>query len=155
TTVQAAGGVVGTVAYGWITKRISLGNLMRVGLIIETLTHLALAVTTVAWFAMVIFFVFGAHAFIWGTTSVTIRQRAIPSELLGRVNSINTIGVFGGMVIGSVIGGALATRLGVTAPFWFGFVGSALFVVVLWRQLANIAHADERAVQPEMQPVQA
>src|SRR5437773_8889556 len=46
------------------------------GLIIETLTHLALAVTTSPWVASVIFFVFGAHAFIWGTTSITVRQRA-------------------------------------------------------------------------------
>ncbi|MEJ7704462.1 MAG: hypothetical protein WKF47_12660 [Geodermatophilaceae bacterium] len=29
-----------------------------------------------------------------------------------------------------------------TAPFWFAFVGSAVFVVVIWRQLAHIAHAD-------------
>ena len=27
------------------------------------------------------FFVFGAHAFIWGTTSITVRQRAVPTEL--------------------------------------------------------------------------
>ena len=151
TTVQAVGGVLATVAYGWLTKRISLGNLMRIGLIIETLTHLALAVTTVAWVAMVVFFVFGAHAFVWGTTSVTVRQRAIPSELQGRVNSINTIGTFGGLVVGSVIGGALATRLGVAAPFWFAFGGSALFVLLLWGQLTNIAHADKR-VEPELQP---
>ena len=32
-------------------------------------------------------------------------------------------------------------RLGITAPFWFGFVGSAVLVVLLWRQFAHIAHA--------------
>jgi len=142
-TVSAAGGLLGTAIYGVLTKRISLGNLMRIGLIIETFTHLALAITTVAWVAMPIFFVFGAHAFIWGTTSMTIRQRAIPTELQGRVTSLNTIGVFGGLVIGSLIGGLLATHLGVTAPFWFAFAGSALFVVLLWRQLTHVAHADE------------
>ena len=48
TTVSALGGLVGTVSYGWITRRVSLANLMRIGLIIETLTHLALALTTTA-----------------------------------------------------------------------------------------------------------
>jgi MFS family permease len=43
-TVSAAGGLLGTGLYGWITRRVSLGNVMRAGLIIETLTHLALAV---------------------------------------------------------------------------------------------------------------
>jgi hypothetical protein len=41
------------------------------------------------------------------------------------------------------IGGVLAQHVGVTAPFWFAFAGSAVFVVVIWRQLAHIAHADE------------
>jgi MFS family permease len=100
TTVSAAGGLLGTLSYGWIIRRVSLGNIMRVGLIIETLTHLGLAVTTTPWVAMSIFFVFGAHAFIWGTTSITVRQRAVPTALQGRVGSVNTVGVFGGLVIG-------------------------------------------------------
>jgi predicted MFS family arabinose efflux permease len=143
TTVSAVGGLAGTASYGWITRRVGLGDLMRIGLVIETLTHLALALTTSPWVAMPVFFVFGAHAFVWGTTSVTVRQRAVPLPLQGRVGSVNLVGVFGGLVIGSTIGGALAQRFGVTAPFWFAFAGSALFVVLVWRQLSHIAHADD------------
>ncbi|MGI5486825.1 MFS transporter [Microtetraspora malaysiensis] len=146
-TVSAVGGLLGTGLYGWITQRVSLGNIMRIGLVIETLTHLALAMTTSPWLASAIFFVFGAHAFIWGTTSITVRQRAVPSELQGRVGSVNMIATYGGLVAGSAIGGTLAEHHGVTAPFWFAFVGSAAFVVLLWRELTRIAHADE---QPEV-----
>jgi predicted MFS family arabinose efflux permease len=142
-TVSALGGLVGTFGYGWLTNRLSLGNIMRIGLVIETVTHLALALTTSAWLAMAIFFVFGAHAFVWGTTSTTVRQRAVPSELQGRVGGVNMVGVFGGLVLGSAIGGLLARHWGVTAPFWFAFAGSVLFVVLIWRQLTHIAHADE------------
>jgi MFS family permease len=149
TTVSALGGLGGTGLYGWITRRVSLGNIMRIGLVIETLTHLALAMTTSPWVAMPVFFVFGAHAFIWGTTSVTVRQRAVPLALQGRVGSVNLVGVFGGLVVGSAIGGALAQVGGVTAPFWFAFTGSAVFVVLIWRQLTHIAHADE---QPDAAP---
>lgn len=143
TTVSAVGGLAGTLSYGWITRRVSLGDLMRIGLVIETLTHLALALTRTAWVALAIFFVFGAHAFVWGTTSVTVRQRAVPTALQGRVGSVNLVGVFGGLVVGSGIGGLLAERWGVTAPFWFAFAGSAVFLVLLWGQLAHVAHADE------------
>jgi predicted MFS family arabinose efflux permease len=143
TTMLASGGLLGTLSYGWITRRVSLGNIMRIGLIIETLTHLGLAITTEPAVAMAIFFAFGAHAFVWGTTSVTVRQRAVPAELQGRVGSVNTVGVFGGLVVGSGIGGLLAQNFSVTAPFWFAFAGSALFVVLIWRQLAHIAHDDE------------
>lgn len=145
TTVSAVGGLIGTLSYGWITRRVSLGNIMRIGLVFETFTHLALAVTTTPWIALGIFFVFGAHAFIWGTTSMTVRQRAVPSELQGRVGSVNLVGTFGGLVIGSGIGGVIAQHWGVTAPFWFAFAGSALFVVLIWGQLTHIAHADEAA----------
>jgi predicted MFS family arabinose efflux permease len=146
TTVMAAGGLVAVATYGWITRHASLGNLMRIGLVVETLTHLGLALTRQAWVAVGIFFVFGAHAFVWGTTSVTVRQRAVPVALQGRVGSVNTVGVFGGLVIGSGLGGVLAERWGVTAPFWFAAVGSALFVVLIWGQLRHVAHADESPV---------
>ncbi len=142
TTVGGIGGLIGTGLYGAVTRRVSLGALMRIGLIIETFTHLGLALTRSPWVAGVIFLVFGAHAFIWGTTSVTVRQRAVPRELQGRVGGVNTVCVYAGLVVGSLIGGVLATRFGVAAPFWFAFVGSAVFVVLLWRQLMLIAHDD-------------
>lgn len=141
-TVSALGGVVGTVAYGWITRRVSLGNIMRIGLIIETLTHLVLAITTTPAVAMAVFFVFGLHAFVWGTTSTAVRQRAVPSELQGRVGAVNTVGTFGGLVIGSALGGVLARAYGITAPFWLAFAGSAIFLVLIWGQLTHIAHSD-------------
>ncbi|MGN9776127.1 MFS transporter [Micromonospora sp. H33] len=144
-TVTAVGGLLGTIMYGWLTRRVSLGNIMRAGLVIETLTHLALAATTSPWLASAVLFVFGAHAFVWGTTSLTIRQRAVPTDLQGRVNSINTISTYGGLVAGSAIGGLLVTPFGVTGPFWFAFAGSAVLVVLLWREFTRIAHSDEPA----------
>ncbi len=144
TTVGAVGGLLGTAAYGWITRRVSLGDLMRIGLVVETLTHLGLALTTEPVVALAIFFVFGAHAFIWGTTSITVQQRAVPTRLQGRVSSVNLVGCFGGLVLGGLLGGALAQAYGVTAPFWFAFGGSAVFLVLLWGQLSHIAHADEQ-----------
>lgn len=142
TTVGAVGGLVGTSAYGWLERRYALSSIMRVGLVIETLTHLVLAVTTTPSVALVTFFVFGAHAFVWGTTANSIRQRAVPEAFQGRVGSVYMMGVVGGLALGAVVGGALAGRWGITAPFWFAFVGSAVLLAALWRQLVHIAHAD-------------
>ena len=52
------------------------------------------------------------------------------------------VAIMGGLVIGTPIGGLLAANFGITAPFWFAFVGSALFVVLLWRELTRIAHSE-------------
>ncbi len=143
TTAMAAGGLLGTACYGWLERRVPLGVIMRGGLIIETLTHLALALTRWAWFALIVFTVFGAHAFIWGTTSTSVRQRAVPAEFQGRVSSVYLTGVVGGIVIGSALGGLVASAWGITAPFWFGFAGSAVMLALIWRSLLQIAHDDE------------
>jgi len=147
----AVGGIIASLLYGRIIRHLRLSDLMRIGLIVETFTHLALALTTTPAVALVIFFVFGAHASIWGTTSATIRQRAVPLPLQGRVTSVNALGTFAGMVIGAAIGGPIAAKWGITAPFWFAFAGSGLFVILIWGQLRYIAHDDdlEQAAVPE------
>jgi predicted MFS family arabinose efflux permease len=86
---------------------------------------------------------------VWGTTSITVRQRAVPTGLQGRVGAVNTVGTFGGLVIGSGLGGVLADHAGLAAPFWFAFAGSAVFVVLIWRQLTHIAHGDASDVTAE------
>jgi MFS family permease len=143
TTAVAIGGIVGTASYGRLERRFSLADIMRVGLLIETFTHLVLALTTSPVVALVTMVVFGAHAFVWGTTSTVVRQRAVPDELLGRVTGIYIVGVVGGIVVGTPIGGLLAREFGITAPFWFGFIGSALLLTLLWRQFDHIVHASE------------
>jgi MFS family permease len=141
TTAIAVGGIVGVVSYDRLERRFSLADIMRVGLLIETFTHLSLALTRSAAVALATLVVFGAHAFVWGTTSTVVRQRAVPDELLGRVGGVYRVAIMGGLVIGAPIGGLLARTFGITAPFWFAFAGSALLVVILWRQFDHIVHA--------------
>lgn len=152
-TAMAVGGLAATSGYGRLASRVSLGDLMRAGLVVETLTHLALALTTTLWVALGVMFVFGAHAFVWGTTSTSVRQRAVPTELQGRVGSVYLIGVQGGLVVGSVLGGVIAGAWGVTAPLWFAFAGSAVLVVLIWPQLTHIAHADEAVLRGEARKI--
>jgi predicted MFS family arabinose efflux permease len=67
-------------------------------------------------------------------------MRAVPTGLHGRVGSLYAIGVFGGILAGQAIGGVVAQLWGVTAPFWFAFVGSAVILTLIWRELGHIAH---------------
>jgi predicted MFS family arabinose efflux permease len=147
-TASALGGILGTGSYDWLERRAGLARLMRWGLVIETFTHLGLALTTTPWVAMAIMFAFGAHAFVWGTTSRTVRMRAVPAQLQGRVGSLYSIGVYGGIVAGQALGGVIARIWGVTGPFWFAFAGSAVILALIWRQLEHIAHAEEPAATP-------
>lgn len=141
TTASAAGGILATLSFGWLERHISFATMMRVVLSLEVLMHLAFALTTAGWVAMVIMFFFGFYAFVWGTISTTVRQRLVPAELQGRVASVNMVGVFGGMVVGQALGGVIAQAWGLTAPWWFAFAGAALTLLFVWRPISQIVSA--------------
>ncbi|UYO96157.1 MFS transporter [Microbacterium sp. M28] len=141
TTASAAGGLLATMSFGWLERHISFATLMRVVLSLEVLMHLAFALTTTGWVALVIMVVFGFYAFIWGTISTTVRQRLVPTELQGRIASVNMVGVFGGMVLGQALGGVIAQFWGLTAPWWFAFVGAAITLLLVWKPISHIVSA--------------
>lgn len=142
TSVSAVGGVVGAAGYGALEARFSPASMMRAGLVVETLTHLFLALTTSAVVAMIVMFVFGVHIAVWGTTQRTIRQRAVPIELQGRVGGVYRTGMQAGLVVGAALGGVIASRWGIAAPFWYAFAGSAVLLVALWGALGSITADD-------------
>jgi MFS family permease len=141
TTAAAVGGLASTAAYGRIERRFDLATVMRTCLLLEVLTHLSLALARTGWVALIIMVVFGAYAFVWAAVSTTVRQRATPTHLQGRVASVYMVGLFGGLIVGQALGGVIASRWGLTAPFWFAFVGAGLTLALVWNQLDHIAHA--------------
>jgi predicted MFS family arabinose efflux permease len=143
TTAAALGGLLATFSYGRLERLVPLATLMRAVLLAEVLFHLAMALTTSPWAAYPLMFFFGAYAFVWGTLSQAVRQRAVPQELQGRVGSVYMVCVMGGMLLGGLLGGLIAREWGLTAPWWFAFVGSGVTLALVWRSLAQIAHADE------------
>lgn len=144
TTASALGGLLGTLSYGRIERRVPLAMLMRGCLLAEVGFHLAMALTTRYAVALALMFFFGAYAFVWGTLSQAVRQRAVPTEFQGRVGSVYMICVMGGMLLGSLLGGLIAQQWGISAPWWFAFVGSGLTLALVWRRLGHIAHGDEQ-----------
>lgn len=148
---SAVGGILGAVAYDRLEAQFSLGDMMRVGLAVETFSHLGFALTTTPWIAMAIMFAFGFQASVWGTTSRAVRQRAVPMAYQGRVASVYLLSVHGGLVIGGLIGGTIGSVAGIPAVYWFAFVGSAMLLAAIWRELPHIAHARAGASAPTVQ----
>jgi len=68
---------------------------------------------------------------------VTIRQRAVPSVLFGRVTSVYALVDVSGAALGSVVGGLIAQVYGIGATFW-GAAGAMVVVAVFaWRPLSG------------------
>jgi MFS family permease len=54
---------------------------------------------------------------MWSVVTVTLRQQVVPTELLGRVNSVYRMLAWGLMPAGALAGGLIAHGLGVRAAY--------------------------------------
>lgn len=153
-SASAVGGIMGSLLFPWLERRFSYATLLRTGLVLETATHLALVLTRQAWLAMAILFLFGIHALVWGSVSSTVRQRAVPDRLRGRINSVYMLGSIGGIAAGSLLGGVLGQAFSYRAPFWFGFFGSFLILLLVWKSMTHIATADSHGEEDQAKPPQ-
>ena len=143
----AIGGISASLVAGRVVGWLGPATTMRIGLLIEASMHLVLALTRSPLVAGAILALFGFHAMIWSVVSVSLRQELIPGRLLGRVNSAYAVFSYGGSSLGALLGGLLAGRFGLTAPFWCGFVTVAILAVAAWPTLSGgrVRAARERA----------
>ncbi len=126
------GGVAGGLLAGRIVSRLGPGTVLRIGLLVETATHVVLATTRSAVVAGAVWAVFGLHGVVWGAVTMSVRQRAIPAELRGRVASAAMLLSNGAAPIGALLGGILARTLGLTAPAWFAAAGMTALLPLAW-----------------------
>jgi MFS family permease len=68
---------------------------------------------------------------VGNVANLTLRQRLIPNELLGRVGNVVRFFIFGAMPVGALLGGFLVQWLGVRAPFAGAALLQLLAVAVL------------------------
>ncbi|MFS8101170.1 MFS transporter [Lentzea alba] len=104
-----------------VTATVVLIPLMWLG--IATIAH---DLITVAAFAVVSSFCTA----VWGVATSALRQRAVPTELLGRVSSAQTLITWGVQPVGALLGGLIADYFGLLAP-WFVAVGLRTIVGLL------------------------
>jgi predicted MFS family arabinose efflux permease len=145
-SAYAAGGLLGTLLAGRLDATVGPAILLRAGLCIEAGSQLVLALTRTPWIAGVTLVLFGGHAMVWGVVTVSLRQRLVPDRLRGRVNSVYFLFDLGGAALGTLLGGGLASALGITAPFWLASGAVGLLTVAAWRRFRPDALASSPAV---------
>ncbi|GAB3714846.1 MFS transporter [Nocardiopsis nanhaiensis] len=131
----ALGGLVGSAVFEWLEPRLGLVFLLRWGLVVEALTYAALALASNGIVAGAVMVLFGVHTMVWGTAAVTVRQRATPDRLLGRVGSVYRWTDIGGAALGALLGGILAEHVGLLAPFWLAAASVGALTLAVWRPL--------------------
>lgn len=143
-TSSAMGGLIGSFIAHPLESKFSAATLLRAGLVTEALIDVSFAVVRSPGAAGVLYALFGLHAVIWGVITVSLRQKLVPSHLLGRVNSVYNVFRMGGVAIGALLGGIVAQAYGITAPFWMAAVTVGLLTLVTWRAFGQYPEISEQ-----------
>ena len=141
----AVGGITASLVAERVIAWLGPATVLRLGLVIESSTHLVFAVARSPLVVGAVTAVFGFHAMTWSVISVSLRQELIPARLLGRVNSAYALFGFGSLSLGAIAGGVVAARYGLTAPFWCSFAAMTLLTLACWPILSARAVAQARA----------
>jgi MFS family permease len=147
-TCEAAGAVLGSVCGNWLIKKVTATWTIRIGLLVEAGLHLTLATSRSAFVVGAMLFAFGVHAALWTIVGSSLRQRLTPPAMLGRVASTSLFIAAGGNCVGAVLGGVIAAKFGITAPYWVGFAAAIFVSATTWRVFNRAAIAEAYAEPP-------
>lgn len=131
--VANVGAMVGAVVAGRLAVRMGVGNTLMSAVFVGSLANLLVPIAQPATALPLLFtsmLLGSAGSVIYNINQVSLRQSITPDRLQGRMNASMRFIVWGVFPIGSLIGGALGTAIGVRGAIAVGAIGG--LVTVLW-----------------------
>jgi MFS family permease len=127
---SGAGSIVGALIIAWLGKFKRMGLTALVVQAVYGLLIMAFAMSRVLWLSDILLFFTGLALMIVFSTVTSLIQLLAPNEMRGRVMSIYMLAFRGGMPLGSLVSGYLATLMG--APTVIGMNGGLLVLVAIY-----------------------
>lgn len=143
----AVGGIIGGLASGRLARRLGSARVSWLSMTVFALPGLLIPMAGPGWW--VLLFAAGWTSWTFSATVCAIamtsyRQATCPPALLGRVNAAARWVTWGTLPLGGVVGGALASGIGVRATLWTAVAGGCLSGLWLYfsplRGLRDIPH---------------
>jgi MFS family permease len=113
----AVGAILGTVIAPAIRRRVNLRPVVVSAAVGQAAAMLAAGCTTNLAIAIAAMAIIGASNAAWNVVTVSYRQAAVPTELLGRVTSSYRVIALSAMPLGAAAGGITAHTWGLHAPY--------------------------------------
>lgn len=143
--VGAIGGVVGGIAVAPLMKLFPTGVLAQWMNLASAPMFLLIALAPGPITVAVAMFFFYLSGIVWNTISISYRQRVVPDQIRGRVNSVYRLFAWGMMPLGLVASGAIVSMaegpLGrataLTMPFLIAATGVFILAAFSWRPLGQ------------------
>ena len=110
-TAAAGGGIIGGLLGPKVSEKIGRGRSLALALLTMPLMALLIGLSS-RWYLVWVFVALETFtAVLWNVVTVSLRQSLIPSNLLGRVNSVYRFFAWGTIPIGTLLGGSLVSVL--------------------------------------------
>ena len=107
-------------------------------------------------FLIASFVIGGYGGVVYNITQLSFRQAICPERLQGRMNSVMRFIVWGVMPLGSLLGGALATWIGLHETLWIGaIIGSVAFLPVLLSPVRTLREMPAQVADTAPEPAGA
>ena len=110
-TAGAIGGILGGLLGPKVSEKIGTGRTLSLVLFTEALCTFFIGLTTNWQIVWVLTALATFTGVLWNVVTVSLRQSLIPTNLLGRVNSVYRFFAWGSIPIGALIGGVLVSAL--------------------------------------------
>jgi MFS family permease len=136
------GGILGAPIAAGIAHQRRLGGLALGALVVTALPMIALANVPDAGIAFALVAISGIGNVVVDVLAITLLQRTVDNELMGRVTGIFDASTIGAMIVGSLVVAPLINTVGYTAMLVVVALIAPLIVIV---QLRSLLHADRDA----------
>lgn len=136
-TAGAAGGVFGGMIGPRIVARIGQQRCVFVAQVMMIVPFVLIGLTSNPYIVAAALFIEMVSGMLWNVVTVSYRQRLIPDELLGRVNSIYRFFGWGMMPVGALAAGLIVSwaepdlgrDMALRVPFYIGAAGTFLLLI--------------------------
>jgi len=145
-TASAIGAILGGITTPPLTGRLGMLPSLIVALAASAVAFAGIGLAGDELVASAFFAVNGYSVTMWNVVTVSLRQRIVPRELLGRVNSVYRMIGWGLFPVGAMAGGFVAKQIGLRAPY---LLAGILVAVVAAAAVPVLMHADRRVPVPE------
>lgn len=147
-SVGGLGAVLGAACAQPLARNVRLGYLFLAAAVVSTLPWLALPLLQTGTGGVlglgVILFLGSVGQTIFNIHHVSLRQSVVPIEELGKVSGSIRFLNWGGVPVGALVGGVLASWLGLAGALLFGAVGMLMScLILLFSPLRSTSRAEE------------
>lgn len=156
----SVGWLLGAVFVGRLQARLGVGNTTLFACILFGVPWLLIPFAPHSFplpFLVAAILIGGFGGVVYNVTQISLRQSITPERLQGRMNAVMRFIVWGALPLGSLVGGALASSIGLRNTLIVSAIGATFAIVPIWfspiRTLREIpqAEAPEQSVlEPEL-----